>query len=1299
MTRDFKSLLAERLESDFQYHPVPFVAENDLRPSLIRYKRIRAIEPPTAHDTATASQTLGINPKSYQLLVESGLFDYNYYLNRYPDIAQAGMDPLEHYLCQGYMERREPNAIFDANYYIKIYELDNSATFDALLHYIQSGEALGYKPNKLFDPVWYKKYYRLKDEEGVLAHYMTHRKGPFSPIPDFDASYYLKSYPDIAAAGIDPFEHYINYGYTEGRNPSADFDTKYYIKRYLNGKLDVNPLVHYIENRAAGNQPRASDNDPSIPANVKRFTKPGPHFEDHRPIAKSVPRKAKVLAYYLTQFHAFPENDRWWGKGFTEWTNVPRGLPRFHGHFQPRVPRDGGFYNLTDIDVMRRQCEAAKTGGVYGFVFYYYWFNGKRLMEKPLEAFLRSRDIDMPFCLMWANESWTRRWDGLEGEVLISQDYSEADDAGLVADYLRHFADPRYIRVAGRPLLMVYRPRLIPETAATIAKWRALFRAQGGEDPIMIMSQSFDDYDPQEFGLDGAIEFPPHKITKKTKLINDGLTYLDDSFSGQVYDYEDVVRVSLEEPTPDFPLIKTVVPSWDNDARRQSTGLVIQGSTPKLYEDWLSKLVDQAQRTPFFGEPIVCINAWNEWCEGAYLEADLHFGSAYLNATGRAVTGLTQVSERPRLVLIGHDAFQAGAQMLILNIGRRLKTAYGLEIEFLLLGGGKLEADYSAVAPTALCLDRKVVAEKLRDLRERGFTAVIGNTSVSGTAIDMADRLGYRTVMLVHELPRIIREKGLAPAARDGLVSADRVVFPAPSIRDRLVEALEVRQSERFVVRPQGTYHTMDRNSVAGAEIRRELGLTARDRLILGVGYADMRKGFDLFLQLWRLVRMSHPEAHFCWVGDADPSMMDWLSEEIVDAEETGTFHMAGFRRDVVGFFSAASAYVLTSREDPFPTVALEAMSAEVPVLAFDRTGGIPDMMKHYGIGHVLPYGSVTAMAERLAGLLGARPDAAMIARGREVVAAEFNFAGYVRDVLDFALPNLASISVVVPNYKYAPVLPARLATIFTQTYPVVEIIVLDDASPDDSVAVIMATAEDHQRDIDLVLNVENSGSVFKQWRKGAERAQGDYVWIAEADDLSDPTFLSRLVAVMETDPNIVMGFTDSRSIDMEGAPVYSTYKGYYDTVERGALSEDAVYDGQEFVRRFLSVKNLILNVSSVMWRKEALLAVLQACEKELAELRMAGDWRVYLQCLSRHNARIAYVAEPLNVHRRHASSVTHALNAEKHLGEISAMQALVATFGNTVDFRHRQREYLKEVTAQMLLQADLTIENRPIDV
>ncbi|WP_131118332.1 glycoside hydrolase family 99-like domain-containing protein [Lichenihabitans psoromatis] len=1212
----------------------------------------------------------------------SGLFDGKFYSDTYWDIAQAGIDLAEHFYLWGFRENRRPNVIFDTAWY-RDHHLADQPDLNPLQHYIEVGAKQGLLPGPLFDAQWYRETHKLGDAVDALSHYIQHRIGPFSPVAEFDAVYYLKTYPDIAAAGIDPFQHYINYGYRESRNPSANFDTDFYIKRYLDGKFEQNPLVHYRQNRGAGFLPHASEDDATIPANVKRFTKAGPAFEEARPIAGSVPRRGKVLAYYLTQFHAFPENNKWWGTGFTEWTNIARGLPRYHGHFQPRVPRDNGFYSLADKETMRKHVAQAKAGGIYGFVFYYYWFNTKRLMEKPLEDFLATPDIDMPFCLMWANEDWTRRWDGLEGEVLISQGYSEDDDVKLVADYTRHFKDPRYIRLQGRPLLMIYRPSIIPDTKAAIERWRTLFRQNGGEDPIIVMSQSFDDFDPRKFGLDGAIEFPPHKLTKLTAPINKSLNYLDDTFSGRVYAYEDVMSVSMNEAPSDFPLIKTVVPSWDNDARRQGSGLVIHGSTPTLYEFWLSQLIDAAQRKPFFGEPLVCVNAWNEWCEGAYLEPDLHFGSAYLNATARAAAGVTQFSKRPRLLLIGHDAFPSGAQLLMLNIGRTLRQAFGVEVEFILLQGGKLEAEYRLIAPTTLCPDKDKLVQKLTELKERGFSAAIANTSVAGHAATSAVEVGFRTILLVHELPRILREKGLMPSARSGLMSADKVVFAGAYIQDKLLEALNVPVSNRFAIRPQGTYKTLKRNDGFGKALRDGLGMAPGSRLILGMGYGDLRKGFDLFLQVWRLLQISDCDIHFCWVGSIDPGLRDWLSVEISDAEKTGTFHMAGYRADVEGFFSAADGLVLTSREDPFPTVVLEAMSVDIPVFAFEGTGGIPDFLRQYGIGYVAPYADVTAMATNLADVLNEAPDRGLLDRAREIVASQFDFADYVEDLMHMALPRLMKVSVIVPNFNYAHCLPERLATIFMQTYPVHEVVVLDDASRDESVAVIEATAKEHERDFTLILNEQNSGSVFKQWRKGAEHATGDYLWIAEADDLSDMTFLAQMIGAMESDPSIVMGFSDSKSIDMTGAPVYPDYKGYYATVEPKALTVDEVFEGREFVDRFLAIKNLIMNVSCVVWRRSALLAAMDRCESDLKNFRMAGDWRIYIECLTAPGARIAYVAEPLNVHRRHANSVTHALDSRKHVSEIATMHEKIRAKLHISRATPGQTSYLDEIEQQ----------------
>jgi glycosyltransferase involved in cell wall biosynthesis len=1257
----------------------------------ISASRLAVVTPSERDESPAALSRADLDVLSRKLCA-AGLFDEDFYKITYPDVAAQNVDAFEHFYLHGYLEGRRPNPVFDPSWYLTTYPEVRSSGMQPLLHYAQSGERDGFRPSRLFDPVWYRKRYEVADDRNALAHYLKNRLGPFSPIPEFDAKYYLETYKDVAEAKVDPFEHFIFHGFREGRNPSNEFDTKFYIQRYFKGDASQNPLLHYLEHRnEVGFLPRPPENEATIPSEIKRFTKLGPAFEELRPLPAKAKPRAKILANYLTQFHAFPENDKWWGKGFTEWTNIARGVPRFKNHYQPRIPRDLGFYSLDNEEVMRRQVDLAKAAGVHGFVFYYYSFNGERLMERPLEQFLDNRDIDMPFCLMWANENWTRRWDGMEGEVLISQDYLPEDDYLLVKDFARHFADSRYIRLQGRPLLMIYRPRLIPDTASTIARWRALFSDQYDEDPIIIMSQSFDDFDPHPFGMDGAIEFPPHKVTKFVPLINSEVQCLDDTFGGQIYRYEDVVRYSLDEKSPSFPLIKTAVPSWDNDARRQGKGLVIQGSTPAKYEAWLGALVEKALREPFFGEPIVCINAWNEWCEGAYLEPDLHFGSAYLNATGRAVSGLTPSASRPRLLLVGHDAFPSGAQHLLLNIGKTLRTAFGVDIEFLLLGDGELADDYARIAPLTIAKDPLLLAAKIQGLREGGLTAAIVNTAASGNVAATLTGQGIHTVLLVHELPRLLHDKGLESSARAGIAGANHVLFASAFVRDRLIEALDIAADDKLLIRPQGNYKNEFVSDEETVTLRQDLGIPSDGLVVLGVGYADLRKGFDLFLQVWRLLRTVRKSIHFVWLGSIDPGLQEWLGAEIDAAKATGTFHMAGYRQNVGAFYQLADVLALVSREDPFPTVAIEAMIAGVPVIAFDNSGGIPEFLKENKFGYVVPYCDTLAMAGQLRTLLTSSIDTEERERTKEVCDAQFAFTPYVRDLLNLALPRLPSISVVVPNYNYAHCLPERLYSIFDQSHPVEEIIILDDASSDNSTSVVEAVAEERDRDVTLVINEENSGSVFAQWAKAAEMSTGEFVWIAEADDLSEPSFLSNLIAMMAADPSIKMGFCDSKSIDADGLPVFADYKGYFATIEPNGLARSEVFDGRDFIARFLSVKNAILNVSSVLWRRDALVRALAACRTDLGRYRMAGDWRIYLECLSRSGAKLAYVADPLNVHRRHAQSVTHSLKAQKHIDEIKEIHRVIREQLNLPrGSLALQAKYVDEVTKQLLGDAAL---------
>ena len=349
------------------------------------------------------------------------------------------------------------------------------------------------------------------------------------------------------------------------------------------------------------------------------------------------PKDIKLIAYYLTQFHTIPENDKWWGKGFTEWTNVTRALPQFYGHYQPRLPGDLGFYDLRIKEVHQKQVEIAKNYGIYGFCYYFYWFKGKRLLEKPLDLVINNPDLDFPFCLFWANESWARRWDGSEQDILIAQEYSDEDDLNLIKFLLPIFKDKRYIRINNKPLINIYRPALMPNIKKTISTWKKYCKENGIDDLYITISNTHNLLNPKDFGADAAIEyaigFPNNYDINKLKLFNNEYT------SGAwIHNYEDVIEYSLTKEKNDYKEFRSLSPDWDNEARRSGgKGGTIVNSTPSLYKFWLEKLIKDTRNNLEEDERIIFINAWNEWAEGAYLEPDFHKGYAYLDATALAL--------------------------------------------------------------------------------------------------------------------------------------------------------------------------------------------------------------------------------------------------------------------------------------------------------------------------------------------------------------------------------------------------------------------------------------------------------------------------------------------------------------------------------------------------------------------------------------------------------------------------------------------------------------------------------------
>ena len=1291
---------------------------------------------------------------------------------------------------------------------------------------------------------------------------------------DFDGEWYAERYADVKLLGLNPVQHYIRIGASLLRDPSPRFSTGYYLAAHPDvAKAGVNPLWHYIAHGRAERR--------SIAPSGYHLLPPAPDFPV--PLLSAEPpadKPARLICFYLPQFHPIPENDAWWGDGFTEWTNVKPARPQLIRHYQPHVPGELGYYDLRDTAVQRRQIELAKLYGIEGFCFYFYWFAGKRLLETPIRNYLSNPDLDLPFCLCWANENWSRRWDGRDQDVLIAQDHSPEDDLAFIEHVAAYMRDPRYIRVDGKPLLLVYRPNLLPEPGETSDRWREWCRRNGIGEIYLAYTQSFEANDPREYGFDAAIEFPPNNssaplITRHSRPNAD--------FQGRIFDWSALVERSFSYPSKSYTLFRGICPSWDNTARRGANGTILANSTPARFTRWTNNAIrDTKARFKAPDERLVFVNAWNEWAEGAHLEPDQRHGYAWLESvrvalacnpdskshspdetkiaiaidagasadirevidrcrllpascklfvtattrtadalrtqleasgrdhaldvasdsslrvpallklvpvlrsegfgivinlqepaagaklesqvadpiaelldpgfiegalvafaadntlgmlcpeaeqiavdpqvaadllliggrmglseeeildharwSGRAFVARTAVlsplaslafseaqfqpgtgvftpmlanaieralplspiagnfrvadtkhpaatSRHRRVVIVSHDAHPHGAQLLALNMAREYGKL-GFDVDMIVLGPGSLLDRFSEVASVhRIDLAQQPASKVLRLLqaiRAMGAEVAIANTTVSGLLVPLLKQSGFNVVSLIHELPGILNDYKLQSHARAIADHADQVVFPARIVREGF-EQFAGEPLKQAVIRPQGLYlrnphRTGAERGDMRARIREQLGLAADARIILCVGYADYRKGLDLFAKTCSKVMARDPRAVALWVGHADRALLADVQASIREVGLESRFVFTGLVDNPQDYFTAADVYALTSREDPFPSVVMEALDAHVPVVSFAGVVGSEELLER-GTGLLVPAFDTDMMADALSRLLDdAELSARLASTGHEIVENELSFRHYLFDLQAFVDRPIPKVSVVVPNYNYARYIGERLASIQRQTAPIYELIVLDDASTDNSVEVIREFLADCDLPSKLVVNDHNSGSVFRQWQRGVEMARGDFVWIAEADDLADPGFLEEMLPAF-SDPRVVMSYSQSKQMGSDGEILCEHYLDYVSDIDRERWTDPYVVDGIEEISKALFVKNTIPNVSGVVFRRESLLKTLNEYGNEIMSFRNAGDWVAYLRLLEQGG--IAYSPRPLNSHRRHQGSVT----------------------------------------------------------
>jgi len=356
-------------------------------------------------------------------------------------------------------------------------------------------------------------------------------------------------------------------------------------------------------------------------------------------------QRARLLAFYLPQFQPTPENDLWWGKGFTEWTNVTRAQRLFRGHIQPRLPADLGFYDLRVPETRAEQAELARAHGIEAFCYWHYWFGGRRILDQVEQALRRSPEPDFPFCLAWANHSWSRSWNGDTRTVLVEQTYSPEDDRKHARYLVEFFADARYFRVHNRPLFAVYAPHWIPEPQRFPDTLRSECSRSGLPNPFLLgINHDTTVFDATQCGYDRTVNLTPKLALlpgvqtsggQKKRLLRN-LTKGVISTSLNIFDYAPTLQKMMEYrnqlPYTTYPSVFT---GFDNTARRGKQGTVLLGATPDAFADGLTRALSVVEALPM-QERLVFINAWNEWAEGMYLEPDQRYGRAFLEAVRQA---------------------------------------------------------------------------------------------------------------------------------------------------------------------------------------------------------------------------------------------------------------------------------------------------------------------------------------------------------------------------------------------------------------------------------------------------------------------------------------------------------------------------------------------------------------------------------------------------------------------------------------------------------------------------------------
>ena len=819
----------------------------------------------------------------------------------------------------------------------------------------------------------------------------------------------------------------------------------------------------------------------------------------------------------------------------------------------------------------------------------------------------------------------------------MGQEHSKENDEQFIYDLIPALKDKRYIKIDNKPLIVIYRAALLPDMEKTAERWRQICRKEGIGEIYLAGMRSFELINPFKYGLDAVIQFPLSNVPAHN-LASDPKLEVATPFSGSIYSMVQA-REFYSKEEQKFPLIRSVAPSWDNTARRMERGTSWINATPNDYYKWLCQAIRKTRELFKETERFIFINAWNEWGEGCHLEPDQKFGYAWLNATRKALENNNE-NQKPYFLVISHDAALAGAQILTLNILREWSKMQAVRFKIICVQGGLLVEDFKKLGETLILENYRDIKEQdnaLKDFITPGVSGIYSSTVVNGPLLARLRYLHVPIITHAHELQKAIDRWAPGRIIKATIENSDLILGASPQILDNLQKSHLVPFDKMEPLLASIPLWNEDEVPL-GQERKRiqtELGISSEDIVIFGCGTTDWRKGTDLFLKTAIQSCRLNDRLKFIWIGGNPEQYRKEVKKNGLKERILFLPHQKNPRR----YYYLGDIFFLSSREDPCPLVALEAADACLPIVCFANTGYIPDFIKT-DAGVVVHFEDVDAAVKAIVFLANNPAICQSFGKiGKRRVALDHSSGSAAAKILKYfkqeqkkaqdkqtSKKELAPlVSVIVPNYNHAPFLSERLKSITQQTYHNIEIIVLDDCSSDSSREIIenFLTQEPRAK---AFFNEKNSGSTFKQWRKGIGLASGKYIWIAESDDVADSSFIKELVSRLESDSSLAFATSQLIMIDKNGSSL-GTPDEWLHEFHSDRWKSDYTNNGIEEIRCFLSKKNTILNASGVIVRNfDGLTQLIDD------KMRLCADWLLWIRLLERGN--ISYVSRPLNYWR-----------------------------------------------------------------